>query len=570
MQLELRDLARLSITLLAALIFVGCQGLPSLAPESVESVTQYQISLTVDGETRSVVSEGRVVRDVLREQGIELALLDRITPGEFTPLADGLAIGIVRVQEVIEIEEVEIAFEKQLVRNEGLAEGETRLLQTGVAGREEVTYKIIFEDGLEVGRTVTRRERVQDSVPEIQMVGIQTSITAIDVPGTMAYLSAGNAWLVSENTGERTPLTTSGDLDGRVFSLSRNGKYLLYTKTTGNPLGDLEDFNTLWVLNTLTARAEPIEMNVVNVLWADWAPDLENTIAYSTAQPTLVAPGWDADNNLRLRAFSADGLLSDEAELVASDGENPSTVYGTRYMFSNNGQYLAFSNATQVGWVLRPDLTNVLTLEDPTDVDDDAETDDDELPADPPEPIDPIIVSVPSEKVVLQTFAAYDTKSDWSWIPDVSWSSNNQFIYTVNHGAPVGLETITESQVFDVMAVSTTSDARISFVSQSGMWAAPNPSPSGETIAYLQAMRPLESITSRYRLVFVDRDGSNPEIIFPAEGQPGLTAQPIIWSPNGQFVSLIYAGDLWVLDVATNQAQPITADGQTTIVSWSN
>ncbi len=565
MQLELRKLPLLAIVLLSAMLLGACQGLPSLAPNVVESTTQYQISISVDGETRTVISEGRVVRDVLREQTIELGLLDRIEPGEFTPLEDNLVIDIVRIQEVTEIEEVEIAFEKQLVRNEGLAEGETRLLQTGIAGVEEVTYKIVFEDGIEVGRTVTRRELVQESVPEIQMVGIQTSITAIDVPGTMAYLSAGNAWLVSENTGERTPLTTTGDLDGRVFSLSRNGKYLLYTKSTGNPLGDLEDFNTLWVLDTRSTRSEPIPMDVVNVLWADWAPDLENTIAYSTAQPTLVSPGWDADNNLLLRAFTADGSLSDEAELIVSDGENASTIYGTRYMFSSNGQYLAFSNATQVGWVLRPDLTDVLAFDEPEDESD--EDTEDELPADPPEPV---VISVPSEKVVLQTFAAYDTKSDWSWIPDVSWSGNNQFIYTVNHGEPIGLETITESQVFDVMAVSTTSDARISFVSQSGMWAAPSPAPSGETIAYLQAMRPLESVTSRYRLVFVDRDGSNPEIMFPADGQPGLTAQPIVWSPDGQFVSLIYAGDLWVLDVNTSQAQPITADGQTSIVSWSN
>ncbi len=567
LQLELQNWRLRSSVYVWILVFscslAACQGLPSLAVQTPEaSVNALQVNLTIDGETRAVQTQGSIVRDVLREQNVELSLLDRIVPSEITPLQSGLSIEVIRVTEVTEIEEVEIAFEKQLVRNEGLAEGETRLLQTGVAGLEELTYKASYENDVLVSRVVTRRELIRDSIPEIQMVGIQTTITAIDIPGTMAYLSAGNAWLVTENTGERTPLTTAGDLDGRVFALSSDGNYLLFTRATGNPQNDLEDFNTLWAINTQDRRPTAFALDAVNVLWAGWLPGQSNTVAYATGQPTLVAPGWDADNNLRFRAFTADERLSDIVELIPSDGENEALLYGTRYTFSNDGLYVAFANAIQVGWVAVPTLDTVLVIAEPTDDEDDAVA---TAAVDAPQ-----LVSVAAERVVLHTFAAYDTKSDWNWIPDVSWSEDNQFIYTVDHGAPLGLETVSESQVFDVMAISTLSNLRIPFVPQSGMWAAPIPAPDGQSLAYLQAMRPLESVSSRYRLSLVDRDGSNPEFIFPADGQPGLAPQPIVWSPNGDFVALTYAGDLWVLDVASGLAQPITADAQTSLVSWAN
>jgi len=78
--------------------------------------------------------------------------------------------------------------------------------------------------------------------------------------------------------------------------------------------------------------------------------------------------------------------------------------------------------------------------------------------------------------------------------------------------------------------------SRITLVPQSGMFAYPVPSPiqlypSGENsyqVAYLQAMFPDQSETSPYRLVVMDRDGSNPKVVFPPEGEPGLDISPAI------------------------------------------
>ncbi|HLF01050.1 MAG TPA: G5 domain-containing protein, partial [Anaerolineales bacterium] len=190
---------------------------PSLTPPPPIDM---HVTIVTDGETTPLTTRALTVRDALSEAGITLGERDRITPSEFTPLADGLTITLVRVTEKFDIEEIIVPFEKQTVRNEGLPAGETRLLQTGANGVDELTYRTVFEDGAQVSRSTVRRVTIKDPVPEIIMVGAQTTFTAIPIEGTLAYLSAGNAWIMRDSSGSRKPLTTSGDLDGRVFSLS--------------------------------------------------------------------------------------------------------------------------------------------------------------------------------------------------------------------------------------------------------------------------------------------------------------------------------------------------------------
>jgi hypothetical protein len=91
-------------------------------------------------------------------------------------------------------------------------------------------------------------------------------------------------------------------------------------------------------------------------------------------------------------------------------------------------------------------------------------------------------------------------------------------------------------------------------------------------VAFLQAINPLESKDSTYRLAVMDRDGSNHRVIFPGEGQPGL--DPVlpgpVWSPSGERIALIYRGNLWVVDVQTGIGQQLTNDGQARLIDWSS
>jgi hypothetical protein len=93
-------------------------------------------------------------------------------------------------------------------------------------------------------------------------------------------------------------------------------------------------------------------------------------------------------------------------------------------------------------------------------------------------------------------------------------------------------------------------------------------------VAYLRATFPRQSESSPYRLVVVDRDGSNESVLFPPQGEPGLEPQQLVWSPGplagGQdyAIAVIYQGNLWMVNARSGEAWQITGDGLTRKISW--
>jgi hypothetical protein len=95
-------------------------------------------------------------------------------------------------------------------------------------------------------------------------------------------------------------------------------------------------------------------------------------------------------------------------------------------------------------------------------------------------------------------------------------------------------------------------------------------------IAFLQATFPDQSETSRYRLVVMDRDGSNRRTLFPPAESPGMAPEQHwgAWSPAplaesaSLSLAVLYQGNLWLVDAASGEAVQITGDGLTTRVLW--
>ncbi len=157
--------------LVLALVLAACQ---SPGPAGPTPATAVNLTILVDGDSRAYTFEpGLTVREAVAHAGITLGELDRLSPPPFTLIAEGATIVITRVSETIETEEVVLPYPSEIVQNEDLPEGERRLLQVGQPGLEEVTYRLVFEDGVQVSRNIVRRVTVTEPVPEIIMVGTQ-------------------------------------------------------------------------------------------------------------------------------------------------------------------------------------------------------------------------------------------------------------------------------------------------------------------------------------------------------------------------------------------------------------
>jgi hypothetical protein len=514
-------------------------GVVSCSPPKVEQA-EILIFVSADGESQEIyVQAGSTAREALEAAGIVIEILDRSEPPLFTVLTEGGSVHLVRVKEEFEIEEIIVPYETQILHNESIAEGEQRLIQPGVNGLKEITTRRVFEDGVEISTSPVKTVMVIEAVPEVLMVGSQTPFSIIPISGRLAYMSAGNAWIMEENTGNRRPIVTSGDLDGRIFSLSPDGSWLLFTRTEE----DEEIINSLWVARIDDDSGLIIDLSTINVVhFADWLSSSTNGVIFSSAESSPSPPGWEANNDLKYINFSTNGWVSRARTRVEGSTGGVYGWWGTDFAWSPSGDRLAY---------VRPDSVGLVDLEEE-------------------------IITTLLEITPLQTHG------EWAWMPGVAWSPDNKFLYTVDHAAQEGAPSAEESQQFDLTVIPLEGGAPVRIARDVGMFAYPVPSPaisldSGEEyylLAFLQAINPTESIDSGLRLVVMDRDGSNQRVLFPPEGAAGINPQRLGWSPfAGEdnprfFITLIYEGNLWLVDAEDGQSQQLTGDGLTSVIDW--
>jgi hypothetical protein len=493
----------------------------------------------MDDSVKTVeVPSGASVQQALDSAGAILGSLDRVNPPGYTVLSKGAEIEITRVLESFEIEEIIIPFDRQTVRNEALPEGETRLLQPGQNGLQEITYRILIEADVEVSRAPVKNVIISESVPEIIMIGTQSSHSPVPIDGSLVYITSGNAWVIKSNSGSRQPLVVTGDLDGRILKISPDGRWLLFTREI---LEEEDTINGLFVASMNDSEFEIVDLGVRNIIhFADWAPQIPSlSVAYSTSEPSPASPGWQANNDLMTITFTSAGRALRPRTIIEANAGGQYGWWGTNYVWGSDSDHLAYVRADSYGLV---DLEK-------------------------------------EELVPLQEITPFQTLGDWAWVPGLVWGRDNQTIFFVAHDEPLGLESPQASPAFNIEAHTMGSNLKLILADRSGMFAYPTVSQvlSSHTaeisyrVAFLQAITPLESQESTYRLAVMDRDGSNLQYLFPPSGDPGLepTLPGPVWSPAGDRIAVVYRGDLWIVDVVTGIGQQLTADGQTQIIDWA-
>jgi resuscitation-promoting factor RpfB len=513
-----------------------------LAACSPPKVTQAQIEveLAVDGNNYQIkLPPGSTVQQAYEKAEITLSELDHSEPPVYTVLSDGSKVRLIRVREEFDVEQVTVPFVRQVVQNESLPSGETRMSQPGENGLKEITYRRLLEDGVEVSRSEVKTVTLKEAVPEIVMIGNQTPFTSLTIPGKLAYLSAGNAWIMEKTTGNRRGVVTTGDLDGRIFSLSPDGKWLLFTRD----LGKEDVINSLWVVNIESEATKLIDLQAPNIIhFADFSPD-SSTIAYSTVEPRSAAPGWQANNDLILVSISASGSVLKSRVILETNTGGVYGWWGTYFAWGPDGVWIAYA---------RPDGIGIINIQDET-------------------------------QVPIRDVLPFQTGGDWAWVPGIDWSPDGQTLYMVDHVVPEGVPSPEESPYFDLVAVPLEEGAPSNLDTNIGMFAYPSASPlqtgsieeeNASQVAYLRAILPTQSESSRYRLVVSDRDGSNKRVEFPEEGAVGLDPQQVRWSPTvfgeekSYYSALIYQNNIWLVNLSSGQAQQITGDGLTVRIDW--
>ena len=521
----------------------------SLYSCSSPKITQELLSVTIAADRKVIqvkVPAGSTVQQALENSQIAIGELDRVQPSLSAELSEGSEIIVTRIREELYTRQVIIPFTYQEFMNEALPEGEKRLSQAGVNGLQEETYRRILENEIEVSNEIVQTTIITEAIPEVVMVGSQSLTNAVYLPGKLAYLSAGNAWIIENTSANRKLVVSTSDLDGRIFSLSKNGKFLLFTRRSK----DEYSINKLWMASLEHDPIKIIDLEVDNIVhFAEFSQD-SSWVAFSTAEWREAPPGWQANNDLYMLNVNNDSALAAPSMLLPTNSGGIYGWWGNGYSWS-------------------PDQSNILFMR--------------------PDGIG-IIGTTSGTQTQLLSINPYQTGADWAWVPAAAWSPDGTVIYAVDHNPPDSEGT--QSSQFNLIAFPPFDGTAVTLKESVGMFAYPIPSPinvnaenihpaPGEvqsqdmySVAYLQADAPEESATSKYSLYLMDPDGLNSHRIFPPENTPGLDPQHVVWSPvvmgdsRNYSIALIYNGNIWIIDSGTGVAQQLTVDGLADRIDW--
>jgi hypothetical protein len=499
------------------------------------------ITLVVDGQTRPIATSAATVGDALAEAGITLNPLDEIEPPVDTELfgaasdSEPLVVTVVRVTEALEVVPESIPYARQIVRSAEMSPDDPpRLLQTGKPGLQEITVRIVYRDGLEVERWPTATTVIEPSRDEIVMIGVGSERDAMPISGILAYINDGRAILLEGSTDSPRQLPIEGNLDGRVFQLSPDGRSLLYTVNTAEGPEQGGFRNELWVIPT-DGEGEARSLQIGNVLWAGWDPAALETprIAYTTARSVSLPPGWEANNDLWLLELPRDTSQLQPAPLRLIE-TYPAALgwWGGNYTWAPGGDRLAYAFADEVGLLQMPDSADSAT-----------------------------ITAAEPARAVLRSFTEFDTGAEWAWVPALSWSADGRYLAFTEHAGADGSGTR-----FDLLSVDTSEGDTTILVEGAGMWAVVQWSPvaASETrLAYLRANDPAASEDSVYSLWLANGDGEDAQRVFPPEDESGLfaqTSQSLVWGPDENIVAFIFDDTLHFLDLATGDVALVGDD----------
>lgn len=166
-------------------------------------------SLTVTihhcGEKLTVESTGETVGQLLERLNILVDGDTNVSAALDTPVADGQELTVSRTVRASETYTVVLPYETTVCYDDTLPEGTELVLTPGVDGEMRCTASVVYEDGVELNRSVLEQTVTTQPVNEIVAVGT--------------------------GTGAAVDAAAKGPIIGDGFIITETGEVLTYTKT---------------------------------------------------------------------------------------------------------------------------------------------------------------------------------------------------------------------------------------------------------------------------------------------------------------------------------------------------
>lgn len=131
-----------------------------------------------NGAERQARTAQSTVGATLKEAGVEVGPLDKVTPATDEQLTNGMIITVVHVTNAIEEVRKPIAYDSVKTFTKSLRPGKVTTTTTGVPGEKLIQYAVRYEDGKPVSRTVIGTEIVKKPVNHVVSIGSRGRYTS--------------------------------------------------------------------------------------------------------------------------------------------------------------------------------------------------------------------------------------------------------------------------------------------------------------------------------------------------------------------------------------------------------
>jgi uncharacterized protein YabE (DUF348 family) len=160
-------------------LYLGDKVEPSLGSSVSTGMRVYiqrsvPVAIAVDGRTIKTRTQRETVANVLAQEAVGLVGRDRVEPKGDAPIADGMAIQVVRVKEAIAVEQDPIPFETIWQPDDILELDQQRLNQEGIDGLTKRRIGVVYENGQEVSRVM--EDEWVDHEPTTKVIAYGTDI----------------------------------------------------------------------------------------------------------------------------------------------------------------------------------------------------------------------------------------------------------------------------------------------------------------------------------------------------------------------------------------------------------
>jgi uncharacterized protein YabE (DUF348 family) len=167
-------------------------------PLRVEIVRSRPLQVLLAGGSLASRSAADTVGQALAEVGVALQGLDYSQPAPDQPLPDDGQVAVVRVQEVIEVEQQPLPFETTYQPVDSLEIDQRSVVQAGAYGVSARRVRVRLEDGSEVARTAEGEWIAQEPREQILGYGTQIQIRSVATDdGNLDYWRAVQMYATS-------------------------------------------------------------------------------------------------------------------------------------------------------------------------------------------------------------------------------------------------------------------------------------------------------------------------------------------------------------------------------------